>query len=61
VENCPTNALKLGQKICSGNAPSVIKRKDLPHNTAWGPDKWNLEYRTNKQVVLDSGSSPCTG
>lgn len=58
VENCPTNALKLGQKLCA-ELPETQKRKDLPHNTEWGPDKWNVEYRTNKEVVLDSGTSPC--
>ena len=24
-----------------------------------GADKWNIDYRTNRQVVEDSGSSPC--
>ncbi|MCG8701383.1 MAG: FAD-dependent oxidoreductase [Bacteroidales bacterium] len=58
VENCPTNSMKLGQKLCAETA-SVNKRKDLPHNTDWGPDKWNMDYRLNKELVLDSGTSPC--
>ncbi len=58
VEVCPTNALKLGHKLCS-NTPVKKKRRDLPHNTEWGPDKWNPEYRTNREVVVESGSSPC--
>lgn len=58
VETCPTNALKLGQKLCAGY-PEAKKRKDFPFNTEWGPDKWNLEYRINKEVTLDSGTSPC--
>ena len=58
VENCPVNALQLGQKICAVNTMPE-KRRDLPHDTEWGPDKWNPDYRTNKKVVTDSGSSPC--
>lgn len=58
VENCPTNSLKLGQKLCSENQ-IIHERKELPYDTDWKEDKWNLEYRTNREVVLDSGSSPC--
>ncbi|MFS1516287.1 FAD-dependent oxidoreductase [Bacillus sp. SM2101] len=56
VENCPSNALKLGQKICE---PSIVEKRELPYNTEWGPDKWNPNYRLNREVVVDSGSSPC--
>ncbi len=58
VENCPSNALKLGQKLCAA-CPPVIQRDELPYDTEWRQDKWNIEYRTNKKVVLDTGSSPC--
>jgi len=58
VEVCPTNALKLGQKLCE-ISPAKTAKRDLPHDTHWGPDKWNPDYRTNKQVVLDGGTSPC--
>lgn len=58
VENCPTNALKLGQKICA-KTPLPEKKRELPYDTEWGPDKWNPDYRTNKKVVVDTGSSPC--
>lgn len=58
VEVCPTNALKLGQKLCDAS-PTKTAKRDLPHDTHWGPDKWNPDYRTNKQVVLDGGTSPC--
>ncbi|WP_461206673.1 FAD-dependent oxidoreductase [Clostridium sp. DL1XJH146] len=58
VENCPANALKLGQKLCS-KTTEPKKKREFPHNTEWGPDKWNENYRTNMQVVVDSGSSPC--
>ncbi|WP_445946606.1 FAD-dependent oxidoreductase [Shewanella sp.] len=58
VEVCPTNALKLGQKLCT-TTPAKTTKRELPHNTHWGEDKWNVDYRTNKQVVVDTGSSPC--
>ncbi len=58
VENCPTNSLKLGQKLCA-ITPIPEKKRELPYNTEWGADKWNLDYRTNREVVLDTGSSPC--
>lgn len=58
VENCPTGALKLGQKICT-KTPIPEKKRELPYDTEWGPDKWNPDYRTNRKVVVDTGSSPC--
>lgn len=58
VENCPSNALKLGRKLCAKEEEPEVKR-ELPYDTEWGPDKWNLDYRTNREVVLDTGSSPC--
>lgn len=58
VENCQVNALRLGQKLCS-KTPASENKRDLPHDTEWGPDKWNPEYRYNRQDVVDSGTSPC--
>lgn len=58
VENCPVNASRLGQKLCS-KTPVVEKKRELPYDTEWGPDKYNPEYRLNSQVVVDTGSSPC--
>ncbi len=60
VQNCPVNALKLGQKICS-SAPVVekIERRHTPRNKEWGPADWNTEYRTNRENVVESGTSPC--
>ncbi|MDH8678847.1 FAD-dependent oxidoreductase [Fusibacter bizertensis] len=59
VEVCPTNALKLGQKICSSVPIAEVVRKELPSNTEWGPDKWNENYRTNRENVVETGTSPC--
>ena len=58
VEACPTNALKLGNKLCT-KTPVREKKRETPADTEWGPEKWNVDYRTNRAVVLDSGSSPC--
>lgn len=58
VIHCPTNALKLGQKLC-GDAQDFKQRVDLPSNSKWGPENWNPDYRTNRENVLDSGTSPC--
>ena len=58
VENCPSNALKLGKKLCAIEEEPEAER-ETPWDTEWGPDRWNPDYRTNREVVLDSGSSPC--
>ena len=58
VQVCPVNALKLGQKLCA-ESQVVEKREDFPSNTKWGPDKWNPDYRINRENVVDTGTSPC--
>ena len=59
VENCPTNALKLGQKLCGVPKLDLPAKRPLPSDTEWGEDKWNPDYRTNRRVVTEEGSSPC--
>lgn len=58
VENCPSNALTLGHKLCSKETVEVHKQKDTPYDTQWGKDKWNPDYR-HRMVVAESGTSPC--
>jgi NADPH-dependent glutamate synthase beta subunit-like oxidoreductase/NAD-dependent dihydropyrimidine dehydrogenase PreA subunit len=58
VETCHMNALRLGQKICS-TTPLPEAPRELPRDTTWGPDKWNPDYRINRKVVSDTGTSPC--
>ena len=58
VENCPVNALKLGQKLCS-KEPIIEKPRPLPYDLEWGEDKWNPNYRLNRVNVSESGTSPC--
>ncbi len=59
VEYCPTNALKLGQKICTKEplpeAPARPKITESP----WFSNKWNHDYRTNREDVVASGTAPC--
>ena len=60
VEHCPVNALKLGQKIKSKTPlPEVDPHTDRPDNSSWGTERWNPEYRTNRQVIMEGGTSPC--
>ncbi|PAT01358.1 pyridine nucleotide-disulfide oxidoreductase [Candidatus Izimaplasma bacterium ZiA1] len=59
IEVCPTNAIKLGQKICTKEEVKIAIRKEFPNDTEWGPDKWNPDYRETRQETLDSGTSPC--
>lgn len=59
VENCPVGALKLGRKIAAIKPLPKIRVLDLPTNTNWTSDRWNPDYRTNREVVLETGTSPC--
>lgn len=60
VENCPVNALKLGQKLCSKTpVVSDITTIVTPRDEEWTEDKWNPEYRFNREDVVESGTSPC--
>jgi NADPH-dependent glutamate synthase beta subunit-like oxidoreductase/ferredoxin len=58
VEYCPNNALKLGQKLCT-KSPIEYKFADLPRDTEWGPEKWNPDYRDNRENVVPTGTAPC--
>jgi len=60
VENCPMNAMQLGQKLCSNNEiTESITTTYTPRNNQWGEANWNPEYRTNRQEVTASGTAPC--
>ncbi|MGV2687084.1 pyridine nucleotide-disulfide oxidoreductase, partial [Clostridium perfringens] len=59
VKVCPDNALKLGQKLCTKTPIIEDKREEFPSNTEWGLDKWNVDYRTNRENVVKTGTSPC--
>ena len=59
VENCPANAVKLGQKVCTKTpiAPPPAYRK--LSNSVWHPSDWNVDYRENREDVLATGTAPC--
>jgi len=59
VEVCPTNAIRLGQKLCTINEIQNPVRTEFPSDTEWGSDKWNPDYRVNRKESLDSGTAPC--
>jgi len=58
VENCPMNALKLGQKVCS-KTPIEIKETLSPRDHIWGKKHWNPDYRDNREDVVETGTAPC--
>lgn len=59
VEACPVGALKLGQKIGTKSPLPRYRKPDLPSNTVWTADRWNADYRTNRKLVVSTGTSPC--
>jgi len=59
VDVCPTNALRLGQKLCSKDPIDEEITKVTPRDTEWAEDKWNSDYRLNRKNTLDSGTAPC--
>ncbi|WP_439100016.1 FAD-dependent oxidoreductase [Clostridium boliviensis] len=58
VENCPVNALKLGQKLCS-KTPVTIKAEPTARDHVWKESNWNVDYRENRKDVSEEGTSPC--
>lgn len=59
VDVCPTNALRLGQKLCSTSPIDEEITKITPRNTEWTEEKWNKDYRINRKNTLESGTAPC--
>lgn len=60
AENCPMNAIQLGQKIaCSAKAVDNITTTVTPRDYKWTEDKWNVDYRLNRKNVVDTGTAPC--
>ncbi len=58
VENCQTNALRLGQKTCVNN-PHISDAYDSDRAIPWDRKSYNVDYRTNRSDVMESGTSPC--
>ncbi|GKI15986.1 pyridine nucleotide-disulfide oxidoreductase [Oscillospiraceae bacterium] len=58
VEHCPTNALQLGQKLCA-KTPLPQQKQLTSRDHVWHKDKWNTDYRENRQDVAPEGTAPC--
>ena len=58
VENCQTNALRLGQKRCINN-PTIANAYDSDRAIPWDKKSYNIDYRTNRSDVMESGTAPC--
>lgn len=59
VDVCPTNALRLGQKLCTKTPIDETVIKVTPRNTDWPEEKWNSDYRINRKNALETGTAPC--
>ena len=60
VEYCPAGAVKLGQKLCTKDGTITYPKHELPDNTKWGPEKWDMDYRDNNRInCYDTGTAPC--
>ena len=59
VENCPGNALKLGQKLCTKTPLAAVPEVKKITEHIWTESDWNVDYRENRQDVLDTGTAPC--
>ncbi len=59
VENCPSNALKLGQKLDTKTPLPQPKEVKKITEHIWREEDWNVDYRENRENVLETGTSPC--
>ena len=58
VEYCNSNALVLGQKLCDSLKPEE-KETISPRDHMWNQDRWNHDYRINRENVAETGTAPC--
>lgn len=59
VENCPTNALRLGRKLCEVKPIQQLSDYKKCRDHLWGSGDWDPDYRTNRKNVADAGTAPC--
>lgn len=58
VEYCPTNAVKLGQKLCDISAEKYQEKRTARTHKI-GEEDYNYEYRVNRSYTVEDGTSPC--
>ena len=62
VENCPSGAVKLGQKLCKADGSNVeYPVSVLPDKIHWGKYAWDENYRDTMRRMdsYESGTAPC--
>ena len=60
VENCPANAVRLGQKLCSTEPVPGFKGTYVPLSETFNNKlAWNENYRENREDTMPGGTSPC--
>ncbi len=62
VEDCPTGAVKLGQKLCHKDGSEVkYPKSPLPDKIHWGKYAWDENYRDTMRMseTYESGTAPC--
>lgn len=58
VEVCPTNAAKLGQRICE-KVSTEIKPAPIPGMEEWKQSDFRGQLLTERKYVVETGTSPC--
>ncbi len=58
VAYCPTNALKLGQKLCS-KTPIILPKTKKVTEHVWSTKEWDEDFRINRTSTVPSGTAPC--
>ncbi len=59
VENCQTNALRLGQKLCEVKPVELTDENEKAKSSMWSADSYNPDYRVSRKNVVETGTSPC--
>jgi len=59
VEKCPSNAIRLGEKLCT-KTPIKVAEMELPDDHRWSKERYNPDFRNNRKLVVpETGTSPC--
>ncbi|MEA5152473.1 MAG: FAD-dependent oxidoreductase [Oscillospiraceae bacterium] len=59
VENCQTNALRLGQKLCEIKPVEIADRNSAAKSSILNKSSYNNDYRTSRSNVVETGTAPC--
>jgi NADPH-dependent glutamate synthase beta subunit-like oxidoreductase/NAD-dependent dihydropyrimidine dehydrogenase PreA subunit len=60
VDNCPTNAIRLGQRLTGSIEEQKIVHLETSRDTEWDESKFfNPDFRINREESLAQGTAPC--